>query len=76
MSSNDRLYDLKAGGAFLAWNIRDYPATCVIMLAQALCYATLRLCQAGKLPVQFQLWFFELYDNRLLVVTYFRCTAG
>ena len=66
MSSNDRLYDLKAGGAFLAWNFRDYPATCGVMLAQALCYATFRLCQAGKLPFQFQVKFFELYDNRLL----------
>lgn len=66
MNSNDRLYDLKAGGAFLVWNVRDYPATCLVMLAQALCYATFRLCQAGKLPFQFQVKFFELYDNRLL----------
>jgi hypothetical protein len=67
-SQTDRLWDLKAGGAFLAWNYRDFPLTCTVMLCQAACYATFRLCESGRLPINVQIWFFQLFDSRLLSV--------
>ena len=66
MSSNDRLMDLKMGGAFLAWNAGKFPVTCAVMFAQAFCYAALRLSEAGRLPMSVQVWFWPLYENSAL----------
>lgn len=66
MAGNDRLMDLKLGGAFLAWNFSSFPVTCLVMFAQAFCYAAVRLSEAGKLTGELQAWFWHIYGNAAL----------